>query len=315
MPPVVAAAPVATPVMAYSAPVSVATVASSLVGRSVCFRTHQNKYLCAEKDGRLVADRDSPREWEHFSIHGVDAKDPRAVRVNIRSHHGKYLCSESDKAIVNRDAAREWELWTIVDLGNGTVAFRDYRGKYLCVEREHHIVVNRDKAAAWEALTPVIQGGGIEVKVSAAPSYSPAPSSGFGGGGLLAHHVAAAHHHKRFALRAHTHRYLCAEQDGRLVCDRSEAREWETFTVIPSSGGRVHIKSHHGKYLCSEGGRAICNRSEAREWEEWHLVDVGYNQVALKDHRGKFMCVESNGNIVVNRDHAREWETFHVVNK
>jgi hypothetical protein len=282
------------PVAAYVAPVAAyasSSVASSIVGKSVTFRTHQGKYLCAEQDGRLVADRSSPREWEHFQIIGVDAKDSSRPKVNIRSHHGKYLCSDSDKAVVNRDGAREWELWSIVDQGNGTVALQDYRGKYLCVEGAHSIPVNRDAAKGWEALTPEIDGKAVSV--------------GGGGGGS-----------RKFALRAHTGKYLCAETDGRLVCDRDSARQWETFEVIPSSGGHVTIRSHHGKYLCSDSGdKAIVNRDGAREWEQWTVVDQGSSRVALRDYRGKYLCVEPGGSIVVNRDAAREWETFTVVDQ
>jgi hypothetical protein len=285
---------------AYVAPVvsyASATVASSLVGKSVAFRTHQGNFLCAEQDGRLVADRSSPREWEHFQIIGVDSKDSSRPRVNIRSHHGKYLCSDSgDRAVVNRDSPREWELWTIVDQGNGTVALQDYRGKYLCVEGASSIPVNRDAAKAWEALTPQVDGKAVSLS----------GGGGYGGGGYSSGS-------RRFALRAHTGKYLCAETDGRLVCDRDSAREWETFQVTPSSGGQVTIRSHHGKYLCSDSGdKAIVNRDSPREWEQWTVVEQGSGRVALRDYRGKYLCVERDGSIVVNRDSAREWETFTV---
>jgi hypothetical protein len=266
-------------------------LAHALLGRSVTFRTHQGKFLCAEKEGKLVADRGEAKEWEHFQIIAVDAKDFKAVKVNIRSHHGKFLCSESDKAVVNRGEAKEWELWTIVDLGNGTVALHDYRGKYLCVEGPLAIHVNREKPQAWEALTPTIHLSAEELHVRSL-------------------------FNTRVALKAHNNKFLCAEVDGKLVADRDDAKEWETWQVTPihphSPFSQVNLRSHHGKYLCSDNGAPIVNRDSAREWEAWTLVGLGGGKIALKDYRGKFLCVEGPHKIVVNRDAAKEWETLHV---
>jgi hypothetical protein len=37
-------------------------------GQQVAFRTHHGRYLCAEPNGRLVADRTEVNEWERFTI-------------------------------------------------------------------------------------------------------------------------------------------------------------------------------------------------------------------------------------------------------
>jgi uncharacterized protein YndB with AHSA1/START domain len=267
-------------------------LAHVLVGRKVAFRTHQNKYLSAEQDGKVVADRPEAKQWEHFEVIAVDAKDHKNVVVNLKSHHGKFLCSDSgDKAVADRGEAKEWERWTIVEVGDGNVALRDYRGKYLCVEGEHKIVVNRDAAKAWESFHPVLQ-------LSAEEQHA---HSLFG---------------KRVTFKAHNGKYLCAEQDGKLVADRADAKEWEHFTITPVhrfhpfSG--VHIKSHHGKFLSSDNNVAVINRDAAREWEEWHIVGLSGGKVALKDYRGKYLCVEGAHKIVTDRDHAREWESLTV---
>jgi len=267
-------------------------LAHLLVGRKVAFRTHQGKFLCAEADGKLVADRSEAKEWEYFQVVGVDAKDQKNVVVNLKSHHGKFLCSDSgDKAIVDRGEAKEWERWTVVEVGDGNVALKDYQGKFLCVEGEHKIIVNRDVAKQWETLHPVL-------------------------------HLTAEEQHavslfgKRVTFKAHNGKYLCAEADGKLVADRADAKEWEHFTITPVHRfhpfSAVHIKSHHGKFLCSEKDHAIVNRDAAREWEEWHIVGLSGGKVALKDYRGKFLCVEGPHKIVTNRDSVGGWETLTV---
>jgi hypothetical protein len=269
-------------------------LAMSLLGKSVAFRTHQNKFLCAEQDGRLIGDRAEPKAWEHFQIIGVDTKDAKHPKVNIKSAHGKYLCSDNGKAVVNRDAAKEWELWTLVEVAGSKIALRDFKGKYLCVEGPSNIPVNRDEAKEWEALVPQIKLSQDEASV-------------------------AQHYGKGIAFKTAHGKYLCAEPSGQLVADRAEAKEWETFTVTRVTAWNPHsplnIRSHHGKYLASEDNKAIVNRDSAREWEQWTMVPLGGHHVALRDYRGKFLCVEPSGAIVVNRPHAREWETLTLVAK
>jgi hypothetical protein len=53
----------------------------------------------------VVANRDTPKEWETFHIHKLGHK-----RVHFKTHHGKYLCVEpSGKVVADRDGAKEWE--------------------------------------------------------------------------------------------------------------------------------------------------------------------------------------------------------------
>jgi len=37
-------------------------------GPRVCLRSHQGRYLCAEPDGHVVADREQAKEWEEFEL-------------------------------------------------------------------------------------------------------------------------------------------------------------------------------------------------------------------------------------------------------
>merc|ERR1712126_250545 len=78
------------------------------------------------------------------------------------------------------------------------------------------------------------------------------------------------------SLRSHHGRFMCAESNGQIVCNREHAKEWETFTCIPMGSGKVALRSHHGKYLCAESnGRAVCNRSQAQGWETHTVVQRG----------------------------------------
>ena len=85
---------------------------------SICkvgLKTHHNKYVVAEKNGKANANRGWMRSWEIFTVtfSGVD-------KVQFKGHHGKYLVAERDGTVnANRPWARSWETWTVEDKGNG----------------------------------------------------------------------------------------------------------------------------------------------------------------------------------------------------
>lgn len=56
--------------------------------------------------------------------------------------------------------------------------------------------------------------------------------------------------------------YICAEANGQAVCNRREAREWETFAMETVGPNMVAFKSAaHNKYLSAQAdGRMEANR-------------------------------------------------------
>ena len=50
-------------------------------------------------------------------------------------------------------------------------------------------------------------------------------------------------------------RYMCAEGDGgKMVADRKELAQWETFDLIGLGNNKVALKAQNGQYVCAEGG-------------------------------------------------------------
>jgi hypothetical protein len=106
--------------------------------------------------------------------------------------------------------------------------------------------------------------------------------------------------------------YLCAEVDGRVVADRTEAGEWEHWQLEHLGGDVYTVRSAHGRYLCAElNGSVVANRDEAGPWEAWRLVQVGAG-VAFVSHHGLYLCAEGGGGgaVVANREAAGEWEVW-----
>ena len=79
---------------------------------SITLKTAHGKYLSAQPNGTLEANRDKAQGWEYFTVerNPVDRK-----AVSFKTAHGKYICAEPSGAVVaNRDAAKGWEAFTPV---------------------------------------------------------------------------------------------------------------------------------------------------------------------------------------------------------
>ncbi|ELR10977.1 PPOD2 peroxidase, partial [Acanthamoeba castellanii str. Neff] len=96
------------------------------------------------------------------------------------------------------------------------------------------------------------------------------------------HHGHHHHHHavtisteSKVHLKSHHGKFLCAEPSGKVVADRSDCKEWETWTMR-TTNGRATFQSAHGKYLCAEpSGKLVADRSSPSDWEHFHVVHQG----------------------------------------
>jgi hypothetical protein len=118
------------------------------------FQTHDGQhYLCAEPDGRVVADRTAVGAWEEWEVEHL-----AGGQVALRSAHGRYLCAELDGSVVaNREHVGPWERWTVVSAGSG-VGLRSEHGGFLVAEMGGGgaVLANRhyDDPGPWETFTP-----------------------------------------------------------------------------------------------------------------------------------------------------------------
>lgn len=114
------------------------------------------------------------------------------------------------------------------------------------------------------------------------------------------------------SLQTYTGHYLCAEPDGRVVADRTEASAWETWDVEPQGIGLVALRSAHDRYLCAElDGSVVANREVIGAWEVWRVVPV-VGGIAFCSAHGRYLVAEDGGGGLVqaNREAAGPWETF-----
>lgn len=125
----------------------------------------------------------------------------------------------------------------------------------------------------------------------------------------------------KFSLRSCEGKYLSAQEDGTLVCDRDDAVNggWETFSFVQTDHGLALKSNAHKKFVCCEGGGGggtTCDRDEPQEWESLTVEkeDKHSNEIFLKAHNGQYLCAEDGGGgeVNANRDDHGAWETFTI---
>jgi len=118
-------------------------------------------------------------------------------------------------------------------------------------------------------------------------------------------------------LKSFHGRFLCAEKDHhKVVGDRTEAKDWETWTVVPF-GTQVAFMSHHGRYLCAEkDGKLIADRTDPKDWEKFTFIQVAPGVFNLRTFHGKYVCALDNRDkfhVCADRGNASTWEQWTVL--
>ena len=105
------------------------------------------KYLAAEANNTLNANRNHAAGWETFQIIHINNNN-----VGLQTQHGKYICCENNNNVVaNRDNRGPWEVWAIEETkeNGGGYGFRSHTGKYLSSNQNGNIWM-ADKLLPWE---------------------------------------------------------------------------------------------------------------------------------------------------------------------
>eukprot|EP00798_Chlamydomonas_sp_ICE-L_P016672 gene16672-22929_t len=178
-----------------------------------CIRSHHLKFLCAEPDGRIVANRDEALDFEMFEVHWQNAVDAGGLREDqlkfvgeaaIKTHHGVFVTVFPDGNI--RGLAKDMLSWERVSVyfvqSLERFALKSHLGEWLSVTPNGSLEF-RGKVREWE-LFHVDMKGDEEIE--------------------------------KACIRGSHGKFLCAEQDGRIVANRDEALDFELFEVHWQSG-------------------------------------------------------------------------------
>jgi hypothetical protein len=67
----------------------------------------------------------------------------------------------------------------------------------------------------------------------------------------------------------------CADESGKVICNRPHIQAWETFTIEPLGDNKYSLKGgQFGKYCADESGKVICNRPHVQGWEKFTLTKL-----------------------------------------
>ncbi len=191
--------------------------------------------------------------------------------IHLKAHNGQYMVAEEGgggEVKADRDAAGEWETFTLIDLNGGRlvdgdrVHLRTSDGTHYLVAEDgggREVKADRTEAGAWETFTIVKAGGSGEIMDGDA-----------------------------IALKADNGNYVVAEEGGgqEVNANREAIGEWETFSLELAGGA---IRSSSIRVFPSSGipaevrkmSIAVSDASSIRQYLEYsaraatNTIDIG----------------------------------------
>jgi len=242
----------------------------------VMFRSHHNKFIVAETDGRLNANRPWIGTWEIF-----EAVDNGDGTTSFKSHHGKYWSAKADGSLY-ADAASigDAEKFKLFYNPDGTVSFQSNYRQYVVAEENGDCNANRNTISDYNKFTLVTSG-----------------------------HMAVA-----FQSQA-TNKFLVAEGNGHLNANRKGMGAWEKFDVVEyGDGDTMSLRSHHVKYVSARpDGDLHANADRANTWETFRETDNDDGSVSLQSYHQKFVTAEADGGATANANTIGAHEKWHEI--
>ena len=206
---------------------------------SVSLMTHHGKYLSAQRNGTLEANRDKALGWETFKVE--DNNFFARGSVAFKTTHGRYIGIDVfGKINADNLSAMAKEGFYPIFMGPGKIALKAHNGKFVCVEPSGKIVVNRDVPKEWETFTIVPTGNGSHPSAPAPPGYGMPPPPGPQSAG------------RKVSIRSCFGKYLSAQPNGSLEINRDRVQAWEEFTVVDLGANNVAFRTTHGTYLSAQ---------------------------------------------------------------
>eukprot|EP00727_Mastigamoeba_balamuthi_P011652 m51a1_g7109 hypothetical protein (986) ;mRNA; r:67566-70781 len=159
-------------------------------------------------------------------------------------------------------------------------------------------------------LSPLFDSWGVPVSVAARQQVSGLP-------GMDSPDLPVPVLGGRVSLRSYFGTYVSAQDDGRVMADRTLVQAWEEFDISPSLArdGAVVIRSSRGKYLSANPGthQVACDRDRADTWETFFPVAMGGSDWAFVTPSGRYLqALDSPRVLAAAATEPRGWETFTV---
>ena len=129
---------------------------------TIALRTHHGKYVVAESNGDVNADRNIALSYETFTV-----KELGGNKIALKSHHGKYMVAEEKswycawcdwEVNADRNGIGDHEKFQVEKQSGGKIALKTHHGKYVVAEDNNELNADRTKVGSWEKFTPECKG-------------------------------------------------------------------------------------------------------------------------------------------------------------
>ena len=110
-------------------------------------------------------------------------------------------------------------------------------------------------------------------------------------------------------LKSAHNKYLSAQPDGRLECNRDWLRQWEYITIQKLDDGKVALKTYHNTYISARADGTMNCISRVTNNVKWTKEEKN-GRVGFKSVHGKYMSAQPDGRMECNRDWLLGWELF-----
>ena len=151
----------------------------------------------------------------------------------------------------------------------------------------------------------------------------------------LEHSLGVINHLDKIHIQVFNKRYVCSEGGGggRMVADRDQALDWETFTIIKADGttgainhqDNIRLQAFNKQYVCAEGGGGgkLVTYDQEPTWEIFTILKTDgttgeinhQDNIHLQASNKRYVCAEGGGGgrMVADRLQALGWETFTII--
>jgi parallel beta-helix repeat protein len=245
----------------------------------------------------------------------------------------RYVTAESagtQPLIASRGVIGHWELFDLIDFGNGLVALHAHaNGRYVTVGPAGSLLTATGTRIGNDQTFQLSTNldGTISLRSQSAGKFVSAEAAGSqplvanrAGVGLWEEFNVVNAGNSAVSLRAGANgRYVTADAAGGrpLIANRTAVGLWERFDVVDAGGGYVALYSHaDGRFVCADNGGAlplIANRTGIGRWEKFKIINNPDGSISLQAAaNGRYVTAEAAGNqpLIANRTAIGAWEKF-----
>jgi Fascin domain len=121
-------------------------------------------------------------------------------------------------------------------------------------------------------------------------------------------------------LLAYGNQYVCPDEmkADSLISNRTEAKDWERFTLIYLDNNQVALKSFKNKYVSLDpaGSKYLIAKSDSiNESSKFTLIQVDESFSAFQTSTGEYVCSDQyiGNKLIADRQKIGDWEKFKII--